>query len=139
MCFASSQSSNTFSYVFVVCPFALWNMWVFEVYIFFLLGFHVLATRIKCTMFCSTHLHLFAILLCFVCVFARCKKNGVTWSSIWFIFKFDYQVVVLLLMVCFDGLNPIPNASITTNVPNEDLEKKKGLILKLQLRSLHLH
>jgi hypothetical protein len=27
-------------------------------------------------------------------------------------------------MVCFDWLNPIANASITTNVPNEDLEKK---------------
>jgi hypothetical protein len=27
-------------------------------------------------------------------------------------------------MACFDWLNPIANESITTNVPNEDLEKK---------------
>lgn len=31
-------------------------------------------------------------------------------SSIWLIFKSDYEVVILLLMVCFDWLNRIANA-----------------------------
>jgi len=59
-------------------------------------------------------------------VFTHCEKFGGCGNVIWLAFEYDVKVVVFVLMVCFDRLNPITIASIvaTFNLVKSKFEKK---------------